>query len=106
MLTKQDLITLLSPVVSNIYEDHISTNQVMNFPYIVILEMGTDNTFADNSTYHENMPINVILHQAQRDNTLESNIKNVFNTNHIPYQYDTNWDKDNLLYATTYSIIL
>ncbi|MBQ0111922.1 MAG: hypothetical protein KBT03_02220 [Bacteroidales bacterium] len=68
--------------------------------------MTSENMFADNMTYQEVMPLNIILHQASRDNTLEASIKSTLNQNHIPYECDTNWDKDNLLYATTFSINL
>lgn len=103
MITINGLKTILNPIVST-YEDHITQSQKVNLPYVVLIEMSSENMFADNSTYQEIIPMQIILHQASRDRTLEASIKEALTTNHIPYEENTEWDKDNKLYATTYDI--
>lgn len=103
MLTISKLKTILSPIVS-VYEDHITQNTQIPLPYVVLIEMASENMFADNQTYQEIIPLQIILHQASRDYTLEARIKTALNDNHIPYEVDTEWDKENLLYATTFDI--
>lgn len=103
MLTVEKLRTLLSPVVS-VYEDHITEKQQVSMPYVVLLEMTSENYFADNQVYQEVIPMQIILHQASRDYTLEASIKTILNDNHIPYEVQTMWDKDYYLYATTFDV--
>lgn len=103
MLTVDYLENILKSKVT-VVKDHVTTNKQVELPYVVILEMSSENIFADNRTYMEIIPMQVILHQAHRDSTLEETIKGVFNDNHIPYEVDTEWDRNNLLYATTFDI--
>lgn len=103
MITISKLKTILSPIVDT-YEHHITAKGQVQLPYVVLIEMSSENMFADNKTYQEIMPLQVILHQASRNATLEASIKQALNNNHIPFEQNTEWDKDNLLYATTFDI--
>lgn len=103
MITISSIKTILEPIV-DVYEDHITEKTQVQLPYVVLIEMSSQNMFADNSTYQQVMPLQAILHQAKRNQALEEEIKAAFTDNHIPFEQDTEWDKDNLLYATTFDI--
>ena len=104
MITISKLKTILSPVVS-VYEHHITTNTQVQLPYAILIEMDSDNVFADNQTYQEIMPLQIILVEAKRNDTLEANIKNALTTNNIPFNTQSPiWDKDEEIYLITFDI--
>lgn len=106
MRTASDIITILSPIIT-VVENHVTSKTQIPLPYVVLLEMDSVNMFADNQTYQEIIPIDLILHQASRNHTLEASIKQALNDNHIPYEVSSpTWDKNYQLYATTFSINL
>lgn len=104
MITKEELLEVLNEIVPS-YEDHITTKEPMKLPYIVLLQMGSENMFADNKTHFEITPYSFILHEAKRNEELENSIKEVLNDNSIPYELQSpEWDSTHKLYALTFDI--
>lgn len=103
MIEINSIKNILEPIV-DVYEEHITSKTPVQLPYVVLIEMPSDNMFADNHTLQEILPLQAILHQAKRDRDLERKVKEAFTNNNVPYQEYTDWDKDNSLFATTYDI--
>lgn len=60
-----------------------------NPPYLVYYVDGSDNTFADNTVYYENLNATIELYSTKKDLNLENKLKDILNANEIPYEITT-----------------
>lgn len=104
MVTKSNLQTILSATGLTIVDGHTTTDQVVNLPYIVLIEGASQNFKADNQAYAKMQRFMVILISGARDTTHESSIETIFDNNHIFYEKEVDWDEDNLIYTTQYDV--
>ena len=105
--TRTELDTLLKSLSIQVFYNHTTTKDVVNTPYIVYFDTGSNNMFADNQTYGEIMSYTIILFSDKRDETSEASIKNLLTTNNIPYEIgDIDWNDDILLWSVQFEITL
>lgn len=90
-----------------VFYNHTTTDDVVEYPYIVFLENRWDAFYADDSTYYESIPYLVILHTVDRDLPTERNIKKLFNENNIPYSLnDVVWNREYLFWQVSFNVEL
>lgn len=105
--TRAELDTLLKTLDCQVFYNHTTKKDIVNTPYIVYIDTGSNNVFADNETYGEIMSYTIILFNHERNETVEGKIKTLLTNNHIPYEIsDIRWEEDILLWTTQFDITL
>lgn len=105
--TRQELDELLRTLDCQVFYNHTTQKDVVNFPYIVYLEDGTNNFNADNIVYQEIMEYLIIVHTIDRDNAVIDNLKQLLTDNMIPYEInDVDWSDTIMAYAVSFVISL
>lgn len=98
---------LIESIGIQVFYRRTTTKQVVSFPYIVYLDVGSDNFVADNVVFKNIMNYQVILHNDERDEELEKKIMNFFNDNMIVYEIsDIDWDEDLSMWITSFTFQL
>lgn len=106
-LTRLELENLLKSLGVQVFYDHTTKKDMVNLPFIIYFDTRSNNFSADNKTYGEIMNYTIIVHSAMRDETLEGQLKELLNTNHIPYENtDITWLNDLLMWAVQFEITL
>ena len=106
-MTRKELDTMLNTLGCQVFYNHTTQKDVVNFPYIVYLDEGTDNFEADNYTYKEIMEYLIVVHTIDRDNEVIDNLKDLFIENRIPYEVNAvDWNEDIMAYAVSFIIYL
>lgn len=106
-MTRQELDTLLKTLDCQVFYNHTTQKDVVDFPYIVYLEDGTNNFDADNTVYEEIMEYLIIVHSIDRDNPIIDDLKNLLNQNMIPYEInDIDWSETIMAYSISFVISL
>lgn len=104
-MTKNELQTLLETLEIPVFYNHTTTKDVVTLPYIVFLDDGSDEFYADNITYAETTPYVIILHTHERDFALEKSVKKLLTENKIAYSFnDVNWLADLLMWQVSFNI--
>ena len=102
-----ELENLLKTLDCGVFYNHTTKKDVVNFPYIVYLDDGTNNFDADNQVYQEIMEYVVIVHCLERDEPVIKKLKNLFNENKIPYELNgIDWNDQTLFYSVSFIISL
>lgn len=111
-LTRTELKTLLETLTYDnapvqVFYNHTTRDDVVNFPYIVFLDYESQNMFSDNKTLVEIIPYSIYLHSAERLDTLETSIKELLSSNSIAYEIDEpEWDEELLMWVVGFQITL
>lgn len=84
---------------------HFKTKQ--KAPFICYLDDGSDNLVGDNIVIDESIAVRIELYTSQKDLEAESEIKQFFTNNEIPYEQDPTFfiDSENL-FLCVFNIIL
>lgn len=105
--TRKELHELLETLGCDVFYNHTTTKDVVDFPYIVYLDDGTNNFEADNHVYEEIMEYLIIIHTIDRDNEVIDNLKKLLNENYIPYEINAiDWNENIMAYAVSFIINL
>lgn len=106
-MTRKQLDTLLNTLNCQVFYNHTTRKDKVDFPYIVYLDDGTSNFEADNYTYEEIMEYIIIVHTIDRDNKIIDNLKELFIKERIPYEINAiDWNEDIMAYAISFIINL
>ena len=104
-MSPNELKGMLETVCENVYYNHTTTEDVVNYPYIVFLDNRGDSFFADGITYYEGTPYIIILHTAERDYELESELKSVLTQNKFAYRVnDITWNRTYLFWQVSFLV--
>lgn len=104
--TRAELETLLKTLNIQVFYNHTTTRDVVNLPFIVYRDLGSNNLFGDNTTYEEITEYQIILHSSTRDETTEGKIKTLLTNNMIPYEMEQDWQEDILMWTTVFDFTL
>lgn len=105
--TRKELETMLNTLGCNVYYNHTTEKEVVDFPYIVFLDDGTNNFEADNYVYEEIMEYVIIIHTIDRDDEVIDDLKELLNENCIPYEINAiDWNESIMAYAISFVIYL
>lgn len=103
--TRQELETMLNTLDCQVFYNHTTQKDVVDFPYIVYWEEGTNNFNADNIVYEEIMEYMIVVHCIDRDNEIVNDLKTLLTDNMIPYEInDIDWD--NTIMAYTFQFVI
>lgn len=106
-MTRTELDDALNTLGIQVFYNHTTRKDVVNLPFIVYLDTGTNNFMADNITYRKRINYLIILHSDKRDEELEGSIEDLLTENRIPYEInDIRWDDELLMWTTSYTIQL
>lgn len=104
-MTIEELQALLETLEIPVFYNHRTTKDVQDVPFIVFLDEGQREFYADDITYFETIPYLIILHTLKRDLGLEKKIKDLFTTNRIAYNLnDVDWLDDLLMWQVSFNI--
>lgn len=105
--TRQELETMLNTLGYQVFYNHTTQKDTVSTPYIVYIDTGSDNMFADNETYGEIMSYSIIILNHKRDEQVESSLKTLLTNNNIPYDIsDIRWNDDIMIWTTQFDITL
>lgn len=106
IMTRTQLETQLRTLVGvDVYYNHTTKKDVVNLPFIIYLDTGSDNKDADNEVVGEVMNYSILLHSATRDETTEGLVKTLLTNNHIPYEISSiTWEQDLLMWVVQFDI--
>lgn len=105
LMKPSEFKTFLEQTGIQVFYNHTTTEDVVEYPYIVFLDDRLDALYADDITYYESVPYLVILHSMERDLELEKRIKNLFTENKIAYsQNDIVWDREYLFWQVSFNV--
>lgn len=106
-MTRTELDTLLRTLNCQVFYNHTTRKDTVNLPFIVYLDDGSDNMFADNITYQEITDYSIILHSTSVDSDIEGSLKTLLTSNGIPFERnEPDFDEDLLFYTIVYEIRL
>lgn len=106
-MNRKELDDLLNSLDCQVFYNHTTRKDKVNFPYIVYLDEGTTNFEADNYTYEEIMEYLIIIHTIDRDNKVIDDLKDLLKSNCIPYEINAiDWNEDIMAYAISFIINL
>lgn len=104
-MTRSNLKNLLDTLQVQNFYDHTTSKDVVNLPFIIYLDNGYGSTYADNQNYYDNSNFTILIHSAQRNETLEQQLEALLIDNHIPYEkQQVSWDNDLLMWIAQYEI--
>lgn len=73
-------------------------------PFLIYLDVGSENFAADNIVFHEIINIDVELYTKHVDDALDSRIKQLFTDHEIFYEWSRNWIEQEKIYQTIYEV--
>ena len=88
------------PVACNRFTSPQST------PFLIYMDVGSENFGADNVTYFESINIDVEVYTDRIDDDLEDRIKKLFDDNGIYYDWSRQWISQEKIYQTTYEVTI
>lgn len=105
LMNPNELKALLEQLNVQVFYNHTTTKDVVEFPYIVFLDDGNRTFKADNITYAESTPYLILIHSAEREYELEQELKELLTENEIPYTIaDVDWDRVLLMWVVAFSV--
>ncbi|MBQ0113749.1 MAG: hypothetical protein KBT03_11525 [Bacteroidales bacterium] len=105
--TRQELEALLNTLNIQVFYNHTTQKVQVSTPYIVYIDTGTNNMFADNETYGEITSYSIIVLNNVRDEQVENSLKTLLTENNIPYDIsDIRWNEDIMIWTTQFDITL
>lgn len=105
--TRQELEALLNTLNIQVFYNHTTQKVQVSTPYIVYIDTGTNNMFADNETYGEITSYSIIVLNNVRDEQVENSLKTILTENNIPYDIsDIRWNEDIMIWTTQFDITL
>ncbi len=75
-------------------------------PFIVLVEFGSKNVFADNIVFKKVSNVSLILHSYKNREETEEKIEDFFEKNMIAWEKDLDWNEDIMLYTTQYDFVI
>lgn len=106
-ITRQDLDALLHELDCQVFYNHTTRKDNPKFPYIVYLELDTNNFVADNRVYRTRTNYLLVVHTPNRDDEINEKVMKLLTDNSIPYEVNgVDWDNSDLYYAISYSFQL
>ena len=107
LMKPNEFKTFLEQLDVQVFYNHTTTDDVVEYPYIVFLDDNWSSFFASNITYYETIPYIVILHAMDRDYDLERRIKRLFTQNCIPYTLnDVTWNSEYMFWQVSFNVEL
>lgn len=104
-MTRLQLDNLLKTLNVPVFYNHTTRKDNVSLPFLVYLDLSSNNLKTDNRVYFEITNYTIIIHSTERETTLETNLKTLLNQNRITYELNgVDWDEDLMFYQISYNI--
>lgn len=106
-LTREEFEEKLNTLGVQVFYNHTTQKDVVDFPFIVYMDDGTQNFVADNYVNQEITDYAVIVHTYERNNQVVEDLKTLLNENRIPWEInDVDWNDTIMAYSISFNVYL